>query len=134
MTRDDARNLWIEAQLDYSQLNLGRLQKLRTMLNDEMKDSGLISPSGRGVGTYRANAAIKAGISIKGWMAELTCRSYYFNKREAVTFNDSGFIGFAGWADDTNVQPILIAFAKWVDWMKAECFRHDDLTAVPHAG
>lgn len=26
-----------------------------------------------------------------------------------------GFVGFAGWAGDHNVQPILTAFCRWVD-------------------
>lgn len=118
MTREEARELWIQAQLDHSHLNLGRLQKLRKMIDDEMKASGLIK------GSFRVKGQFKAGISIKGWWAGLSCKSFYFEKREAVTFNDNGFVGFAGWADDQNVQPILTAFAKWVAWMETECFHH----------
>ena len=125
MTREEARDLWIDAQLDYSHLNLGRLQRLRSMLNEEMKSSGFFAVSSRCDGTYRMNAPIRASIAFKGWMAELTCRAFYFKKREAITFNDNGFIGFAGWADDTNIQPILSGFTKWVKWMETECFRHD---------
>lgn len=33
--------------------------------------------------------------------------------------NCDGFVGFAGWADDTNVQPILTAFCAWVDGVEA---------------
>ena len=43
---------------------------------------------------------------------------FYFSGREAISFNEDGFIGIAGWADDTNVQPFLRAFHKWVcEWM-----------------
>ena len=31
----------------------------------------------------------------------------YFQDREAVSFNQGGFIGFAGWAGSTNLAPFL---------------------------
>lgn len=34
--------------------------------------------------------------------------------REAVSFNPDGFIGFCGWADTRNSQPILAAFMEWL--------------------
>ena len=34
--------------------------------------------------------------------------------REAVSFNPDGFIGFCGWADTQNSQPILSAFMEWL--------------------
>lgn len=33
--------------------------------------------------------------------------------REAVSFNSDGFIGFCGWADDQNSQPIYRAWHAW---------------------
>lgn len=33
--------------------------------------------------------------------------------REAISFNDDGFIGFAGWAAGKNATPMLAAFAYW---------------------
>ena len=37
---------------------------------------------------------------------------------EGVSFNRDGFIGFAGWASDENVQPVLRAFKRWLTrWM-----------------
>lgn len=51
---------------------------------------------------------------ISGW---INCKSFYFDDREAVTFNSDEFVGFAGWADDRNVQPILSGFCSWVDEM-----------------
>lgn len=41
----------------------------------------------------------------------------YFSGREAVSFNCDGFVGFAGWADRNNVQPILQGFVRWMtEW------------------
>ena len=120
MTRDEARKVWLDSGLNYSHLTLGRLQKLRDMLNAEMKASGLMATIGRSGGTFRANARIFAGLSTGGWYAGITCRSAHFKKREAVTFSDNGFIGFTGWADDVNIQPVLKAFVAWVAWMKCQ--------------
>lgn len=38
----------------------------------------------------------------------------YFTDREAISFNDDGFIGFCRWADSHNSMPILKAFSDWV--------------------
>ena len=45
----------------------------------------------------------------------MTCSSHYFNKREAVSFNSDGFIGFAGWASTNNVIPIRQGVLNWLD-------------------
>ena len=50
--------------------------------------------------------------------ASLRMKGSYFKDREAITFYESGFIGFAGRLDNTNVQPILRAFVKWCDLVK----------------
>lgn len=39
----------------------------------------------------------------------------YFKNREAISFNENGFIGFAGWSDSNNIQPIIKAFINWCD-------------------
>ena len=48
----------------------------------------------------------------------LTVSAHYFANRECISFNRDGFIGFAGWADQGNVNPILRAFLKWCDLLK----------------
>ena len=50
--------------------------------------------------------------------AYLFVNSYYFTQREAISFNKDGFIGFAGWAGDSNVKPICEAFLEWCDYME----------------
>lgn len=58
----------------------------------------------------------KTGRSIQS--AFLFVSGFYFHGREAISFNEDGYIGFAGWADDTNIQPFLRAFMRWlVEWM-----------------
>lgn len=43
-----------------------------------------------------------------------------YSKRSGISFNQDGFIGFAGWADSTNVIPFLTAFEEWVTGIKKE--------------
>lgn len=47
----------------------------------------------------------------------LYMNAHYFTQREAIFFNEDGFIGFAGWADVGNKNPLLRAFLKWCDYM-----------------
>lgn len=42
----------------------------------------------------------------------------YFNRREGISLEPSGYFGFAGWADSCNEKPFLVAFARWMDeWL-----------------
>ncbi|WP_270818322.1 hypothetical protein [Aeromonas sp. Y318-3] len=46
--------------------------------------------------------------------AFLTMRTFSWKSREAVSFNSRDqFIGIAGWADDRNVVPLLVALLHW---------------------
>ncbi len=53
---------------------------------------------------------IKGKISPKGDVKPF----YHFKKRECISFNSDGFIGFCGEMDSTNSQPIYKAFDKWI--------------------
>lgn len=109
MTRDDARALWTASGLDYSVLTAGNLLRLRTHIDAAMEAAGLMQ------GTLRMTSRMKIySTDETPTSALLRCGAHYFVDREAVTFNDDGFIGFAGWADDTNVAPVLAGFERWV--------------------
>lgn len=56
-------------------------------------------------GSYRVGDIVGRSIRVK---------SHYFDSREGVTFGSDGFVGFAGWADETNIQPILWGVVDWV--------------------
>lgn len=47
--------------------------------------------------------------------AFIRCDAHYFSGREAISFNEDGFIGFAGWADTSNTKPFTTAFIKWAE-------------------
>lgn len=108
LTREAARKAYSESGIDYFPLTFERMSALRNEINSEMLAAGLMQ------GTY--HMAHPSLIRVHGSKcAELRCVSYYFEDREAVTFNADGFVGFAGWADETNLQPILRGFLQWVD-------------------
>lgn len=114
MTRDDARAAFKGLGISCEEVTVKMLVDLRDRLDGSLRSSGLID------GTYRMRKLPPRWKGVPGahWVA-LTCRSRYFANREAVTFNTNGFVGFAGWADDDNVAPILTAFVEWVDTLKA---------------
>lgn len=105
--RADARQAFNAAGLTYAVLTPENMQRLRTLVNDRMKASGLI------MGAFRCRQRAIIKQTPWGPFAELRCRADYFTNREAISFNTDGFIGFAGWADDTNVRPIIEGFKTW---------------------
>jgi hypothetical protein len=44
----------------------------------------------------------------------------YFKKRQGIEFEQNGFIGFCGWADDSNLRPFHDAFLEWIQWFKGK--------------
>jgi len=110
--RNAARDRFAATGKSYADLSKADLDALRDHISEAMSDAKLID------GTFKMNAHIKTVRWPTGWAA-LTCRSHYFRKREAVTFNGNGFIGFAGWADAENVKPIIAGFLAWCDTLTA---------------
>lgn len=48
----------------------------------------------------------------------MVCDNY--SEREAISFNENGFIGIAGWADSENTRPIIRAFKYWCASMNCQ--------------
>ncbi len=109
MTRDDARAHWAASGLGYDVLTEESLERLRAKIDASLLASGLMDS------TFRAREPATLNDQPGNRWADIRCSAYYFEDRQAVTFESDGFVGFAGWADDTNVQPILSAFVAWVD-------------------
>jgi hypothetical protein len=68
------------------------------------------------------NDKVMQAVRRHGWPkrgVELHVKGPYFDRREAVTFSTSGFIGFCGWASGTNERPILDGFREWVETFQA---------------
>lgn len=112
--RDRARSYFKSSGLSYGDLTTDRIKVLHKMLDEKMRASGLMKNS------YRMAKLFKSKKRREGVYFDLTCCSFYFEGRQAVTFEPNGFIGFAGWSDDENVVPILEAFKEWVDYLVNE--------------
>ena len=107
MTNNEARELWAKTGLKYQDLTSCDLQRLRNLVNEEMKNQTHIKK-------YRCK---------QRWVrrenfANLRCKAFYFDDRECISFNPDGFVGFAGWSDSTNVQPILNGFKAWINTLE----------------
>ena len=111
MTRNEAREHWAASGLGYDVLTSDAIEDLRSRIDAALRASGLIR-------NYRAAKTAKVWVSAGDTVADIRCHAYYFKNRQAVTFERDGFVGFAGWADDANVQPILTAFTAWVDGLQ----------------
>ena len=112
--RDLARKAFADSGLTYADVTPKSIQKLRGIINAEMVKSSCMQ------GTYRCHQRGSVKDTAVGKYAEIKCKSYYFYGREAVSFNTDGFIGFAGWADDKNIAPILDGFHEWVRALAAQ--------------
>ncbi|HAM42113.1 MAG TPA: hypothetical protein DCP69_12500 [Candidatus Omnitrophica bacterium] len=108
MKRDEARELF-NSTLSYSDVTVESAKRLRDIIDSKMVESGLMN------GTYRCQKTISRVGDPGKFFTGIKCKSFYFTGREAVSFNRDGFVGFAGWSDETNVQPILAGFAEWVN-------------------
>lgn len=107
LSRDMARYKWATSGLRFSDLTLLSIRRLNTCLKEELKAAQRI----RGTLTMCSLPMIQ----MSRWSVSLRCKSFYFDSREAITFYPEGFVGFAGWADDSNVAPILAAFMRWLE-------------------
>jgi len=120
ITRDYARKVFKGSGILYSDLTVNNLQRLRNLIDKKMIEGKYMESSFRCKQRFSIIRKEKYG-EIE--FADLKCKSFYFGGREArqaVTFEEDDFIGFAGWADGTNIIPILEGFIKWVNEMKKE--------------
>lgn len=120
MTRDEARKRFAEAGLTYRDINEGDICVLVMLLNKELKAASKNKETS--VPKLRMSLKIQSKFLKDGTVkcCFLFVNGSYFTQRECISFNQNGFIGFAGWSDDTNVAPIIKAFDQWVDVLVAQ--------------
>lgn len=116
LTRDQARAYFNECGLSYQNITKDHFKKLRTVVNQNLKESGYLD------GSFSCHGRIKYTSSDKGGVfeASFNCQAFYFTGRQCIAFEKGGFIGFAGWSDTQNIQPILHGFFTWCDWVKEQ--------------
>lgn len=116
-TNAEARKYFLDCGLSYGDITSGDILALILMINKELRISNK-----RNETSANMQLSEKIDINCKSNGSIISCfiylNSHYFTRRECVSFNRDGFIGFAGWADQGNLNPILRAFLKWCDCMK----------------
>lgn len=62
-------------------------------------------------------------VKVRTGEMSITLKSYYFDGRQGITF-EPDWVGVAGWADDTNVQPLLRALVSWAEEISGGVYDH----------
>jgi hypothetical protein len=118
VTTNEARKYFADAGLTYSDITPGDICGLIMMLSKHVKAA--CKEHKMSVDSMHISEKVKSRYKTNGTLIDcyITMNSHYFTRRECISFNVDGFIGFAGWADDRNTAPIVSAFCEWVDDMK----------------
>lgn len=115
--RELARDYYKKCGITYEDITMNSLYKLIQLLNKRIVEAGscmimINEPKLKGTNkniVFKNNKLVFAEIRVKGT---------YFDDREAITFNEDGFIGLCGWADGYNLTPFVMGFKDWCDYMK----------------
>lgn len=118
-TTKEARQYFRDKGLSYHDITEGDILSLLMLLNREIKKSNKAGETS--VSTMHMSSKIDMKKRTNGTIIKcfLYINSHYFTQREAISFNEDGFIGFAGWADQGNTNPLLRAFLRWCDDLAA---------------
>lgn len=118
-TTGEARQYFRDKGLSYHDITEGDILSLLMLLNREIKKSNKAGETS--VSTMHMSSKINMKKRTNGTIIKcfLYINSHYFTRREAISFNEDGFIGFAGWADQGNTNPLLRAFLWWCDDLAA---------------
>jgi len=116
-TNDEARQYFTDKGLTYADITEGDILVLIGNLNKELKKSNKAGETSVDTMHLSKKVAMKKNRDGSIINCYLYMNSHYFTQREAISFNTDGFIGFAGWADQGNTNPILRAFLSWCDYL-----------------
>lgn len=118
-TNNEARQYFRDKGLTYDDITEGDILSLLMLLNREIKKSNKVGETS--VSTMHMSSKIDMKKRTNGTIIKcfLYINSHYFTRREAISFNEDGFVGFAGWADQGNTNPLLRAFLRWCDDLAA---------------
>ena len=114
-TNDEARTYFKDKGLTYDDIKDGDIAALCILLGQEYKKSNAAGETSVNTEYLSKRVDIKHKSNGSIICCFLYVNSHYFTQRECISFNRGGFIGFAGWADPGNTNPILRAFIKWCD-------------------
>ena len=117
-TNDEAREYFKNKGLTYDDIKEGDIGALMIFLGQEYKKSNASGETS--VNTMHLSKRVDIKRKTNGSIVScfLYTNSHYFTQRECISFNRDGFIGFAGWADIGNLNPIKRAFRRWCDYIE----------------
>lgn len=116
-TTNEAREYFKNKGLTYDSISEGDILILSMMLEQELKKSNKSGETSVSTMTLSKKIDMKKKTNGHIICCFLYMNSHYFTQREAISFNRDGFIGFAGWADTGNTNPLLRGFLKWCDYL-----------------
>ena len=114
-SNEEARQYFKNKGLTYGSITEGDILTLSMLLNKHIKNANKECETS--MGSMYLSKKIDLKRKTNGTLVHcyLYVNSHYFARRECISFNPDGFIGFAGWADQGNTNPILRAFIEWCD-------------------
>lgn len=113
---EDAREYYNNLGLTYDDITEGDILSLIMMLNKSLKEHKKVRAD-MGM-TLSAKMDIKRKSNGVITQCNLYCNGSYFTRRQGISFEKGGWIGFCGWADTGNTQPFVTTFIKWCDTLK----------------
>lgn len=123
MVNDEVRQYFKDKGLDYSKITANDIEFLNRFIERELTDYILSGNEHALQMDMSVSRLLKKDVKFnngKLGYAYLHVDGSYFKRRESVSFNERGFIGFCGELSGCNSQPILKGFCKWCDWMKGK--------------
>lgn len=115
-TTNEAREFFKNRGLSYDSIHEGDILILCMMLQKELKKSNKAGETSVAMTlSKRVDMKKKSNGSITE--CYIYMNAHYFTRRECISFNRDGFIGFAGWADQGNTNPLLRAFLEWCNYL-----------------
>lgn len=120
MRNNQAREYFTQKGLSYENVTSGDICVLVMILNKKIK---IASRKGE-MSTNTMHLSEKVDSRYKSNGQLINCYIYissdYFSRRECISFNTDGFIGFCGWASERNTKPIVEAFIEWCDYLEEQ--------------
>lgn len=108
-TNNEARAYFAGKGLTYADVTEGDILALVMLLNKHIKKANADCETS--MGSMYLSRRINLKRKTNGTLIScfLYVNSHYFERRKCISFNADGWIGFAGWADQGNTNPILRA-------------------------
>ena len=116
-SNNEAREYFSSKGLTYDDITEGDILTLTMLLNKHIKAAVKDNETSVDSLTLSKKMVIKKKSNSTIIECYLYVNSHYFTQRECISFNRDGWIGFAGWADQGNTNPILRAFLEWCDYL-----------------